>query len=146
MSGASAGEALHKASAVTGIEKFRTSLQIEGESIFQQVSDTPTAEGGKDLGPSPVALLTAALAACKTMTARSYASRKDWPLESIRVDVQHVRRAVDGKQRDVFECEIQIQGDLDDDQVKRIYEITNMCPVHKMLMGETLVESSLKAG
>lgn len=139
-------ETLHEASAVTGIEKFRTDIRIEGESTHHQVSDTPTAEGGKDLGPSPVALLTAALASCKTMTARMYASRKEWPMESIRVDVRHIRKTTDGKQRDAFECDVRIEGDLTDEQRERIYEITAMCPVHKMLVGETIVESTLSAG
>lgn len=139
-------ETLHEASALTGIEKFRTDIRIDGESTYHQVSDTPTAEGGKDLGASPVALLTAALASCKTMTARMYASRKEWPMESIRVDVRHIRKTVDGKPRDVFECDVLIEGDLTDEQRERIYEITAMCPVHKMLVGETIVESTLNAG
>ena len=140
-------ETLHEASALTGLEKFRTDVRIENsESPFQFVSDTPAAEGGKDLGASPVALLTAALAACKTMTARMYASRKEWPMESIRVNVRHVRRTIDGKQRDAFECDVLIKGDLTDEQRTRIYEITGMCPVHKMLVGETVVESTLSGG
>lgn len=140
-------ETLHKASALTGLEKFRTEIRIEsGEPPVEIISDTPLAEGGKDLGPSPVALLTAALASCKTMTARMYASRKEWPMESIRVDVRHVRRTIDGKPRDVFECEVQLEGGLTDEQRERIYEITAMCPVHKMLVGETVVESTLSHG
>ncbi|MEO0630891.1 MAG: OsmC family peroxiredoxin, partial [Planctomycetota bacterium] len=59
---------------------------------------------------------------------------------AIRVDVEHIKR--DGK--DVFETLVTIDGDgLDDEQRKRIYEITAKCPVHKLLVGETAVESSL---
>ncbi len=136
-------DTLHEASAVTGVEPFRTEVHIGNEPRFVQVSDAPGEHGGKDLGASPVAQLTGALASCKTITAKMYANRKGWPLEAIRVDVRHVRKTIDGKPRDVFECDVQLKGDLDDEQRKRIYEITAKCPVHQMLVGETVVESSL---
>ena len=128
----------HTAIAVTGVEPFRTEIVIDDD--FRQISDTPTSMGGENLGASPTSLVSAALASCKTITAKMYADRKGWPLKSIRVDVEHVKR--DGA--DVFETRVTIEGDeLDDDQRKRIYEITSKCPVHKLLVNETAVESSL---
>ena len=128
----------HTAIAVTGVEPFRTEIVIDDD--FRQISDTPTSMGGENLGASPTSLVSAALASCKTITAKMYADRKGWPLKSIRVDVEHVKR--DGA--DVFETRVTIEGDeLDDDQRKRIYEITSKCPVHKLLVGESRVESLL---
>ncbi|MEO1584053.1 MAG: OsmC family protein [Planctomycetota bacterium] len=136
-------DTLHTASAVTGVEGYQTSVEIGSEPMFRQTSDASAADGGKDLGASPVAQLTGALASCKSITGRMYAERKGWPLESIRVDVRHVRKDVDGKPRDVFETTLTLKGDLDDDQRKRIEDIAGRCPVSRMIQGETIVESSL---
>ncbi len=140
------GEVLHQATAVTGADAFRTEVTIGDQPRFTQVTDASRADGGNDLGASPVAQLTAALASCKTITAQMYANRKGWPLEAVSVRARHVRRHIDGRPRDVFECEVEFKGDLDDEQRRRIYEITAMCPVHKMLAGETIVESTLSGG
>lgn len=136
-------DVLHEATAVTGVEPYRTEVTIGDQPRFIQVTDASSKDGGNDIGASPVAQLTAALASCKTITAKMYANRKGWPLEAVSVHARHVRKDVDGKQRDVFECDVQLKGDLDDEQCRRIYEITAKCPVHKLLVGETLVESSL---
>ncbi|MEL7482727.1 MAG: OsmC family protein [Planctomycetota bacterium] len=128
----------HTATAITGKVPFKTHIETDG--TFNQVTDTPESMGGSNLGASPTALVSAALASCKSITAKMYADRKGWPVDAIRVDVEHIKR--DGK--DVFETLVTIDGDgLDDEQRKRIYEITAKCPVHKLLVGETAVESSL---
>lgn len=136
-------ETLHAASAITGAEPFRTDIRVEGEPPFDIVSDAPADAGGKALGPSPVSQLASALAACKSMTGMMYARRKEWPVRSIRVDVRHVQRDTNGRKTDAFECHIAIDGDLDDEQRRRVYEITAKCPVHKMLAAETPVDATL---
>lgn len=47
--------------------------------------------GGSDLGPNPGQLLSAALAACASITMRMYADRKGWPLEEVMVEVDFKR-------------------------------------------------------
>ncbi|MEM8758335.1 MAG: OsmC family protein [Planctomycetota bacterium] len=136
-------EPLHTATAVTGVTPFKTDITLPTALVM---SDAPGEHGGQGIGPSPVDLLTGALSACKTMTAMMYARRKEWPVESIRIDVRHVQKQIDGKPGDVFECDVVIEGDLTDEQRRRVYEISNKCPVHKMLAGETPVESGLVGG
>ncbi|MEL6796516.1 MAG: OsmC family protein [Planctomycetota bacterium] len=128
----------HTATAITGDTPFKTHIETDG--AFKSVTDTPASMGGGDLGASPTAMVSAALASCKSITAKMYADRKGWPVEAVRVDVEHVKRGG----ADVFETRVTIEGDrLDDEQRKRIYEITAKCPVHKLLTGEVAVESSL---
>ena len=55
--------------------------------------DQPTA------GPNPYALLLASLAACKAMTVRLYAERKDIPLEAVNVSLEHPQGLRNGLRR-----------------------------------------------
>jgi putative redox protein len=132
----------HQAHATTAGERYTTDIHLA--EAYRVLSDAPAQHGGGARGPSPVDLLTGALAACKTMTAKMYADRKGWPVESVRVQVRHVLKDVEGQQRDVFECEVTVTGDLTDEQRQRVYEIAAKCPVHRMLEAHTRVESTLR--
>jgi putative redox protein len=82
-------------------------------------------------GPNPYELLAAGLGACTAMTLRLYAQRKGWALKRAEVRVLHIRATLAA--RDRFAREIAIEGDLDDDQRRRLLEIANRCPVHLTL-------------
>jgi putative redox protein len=107
---------------------------------------------GDDEGPTPYDLLLAALGACTSMTVRMYADRKGWPLEQIRVTLQHKRIHAE----DCAECEttkgwihhidrgIELTGDLDDTQRERLLQIAERCPVHQTLTSEVRIASALR--
>lgn len=120
-----------------------------GPHLFH--ADEPPGVGGKNTGPTPYQLLSAALGACTTMTMRLYANRKKWNLDRASVMVRHDKihatdcedcEAREGK-IDVFEREIALEGDLDDEQKQRILEIADKCPVHRTLHGEVQVRTRL---
>jgi putative redox protein len=94
--------------------------------------DEPVGQGGAGLGPSPYDLLSAALAACSTMTVRLYADHKAWPLEHIAVTVRHAKEA-HATPPDVFHRELTLTGPLDDAQRERLTQIAERCPVHRTL-------------
>ncbi|WP_298608924.1 OsmC family protein [uncultured Thiothrix sp.] len=106
----------------------------------QLVADEPIPLGGTDLGPTPYVYLKAALGACTAMTIRMYAERKKWPLQDAIVTLRHSR---DGNKESVFERDIKLVGDLDEEQKQRLLEIADRCPVHKTLSHGATVLSKL---
>ena len=108
---------------------------------------------GHDTGPSPYDLLLAGLGACTSMTLRMYAARKGWPLENVRVSLRHSRiHAKDcadcetqSGQLDRVERVIELIGDLDTEQRRRLLEIADRCPVHRTLHSEVDVRTTMIA-
>jgi len=107
------------------------------------VADEPAPLGGQDLGPAPYQYLKAALGACTAMTLRMYAARKEWPLEDAIITLRHSR---DSNKQSVFERDIQLVGDLSDQQRQRLLDIADRCPVHKTLsQGSTILSKLVEA-
>ena len=109
------------------------------------------APAGTDTGPSPYELLLASLGACTSMTLRLYAQRKGWELRCVIVRLQHFRIHAedcvdcDTKQGflDRIDSEIELQGNLDDIQRRRLLEIAELCPIHRSLKSDIDLRTSL---
>lgn len=119
----------YKATATIGKEKYLTVIST-GE--HQLVSDEPESMGGRDKGPEPAKILSSALAACTSATLRAYADRKGWDLQKAIVEVEF-----DTNVKNIFSTsftkKIELIGNLDDIQRKRLIEIAARCPLHKVL-------------
>jgi len=113
------------------------------------LADEPKRAGGDNLGPDPYEHLLAALGTCTSMTIRMYANHKQWPLESVDVQVEHSREHAadcehcDDKNArvDVLSRSIRLEGALDESQRKRLLEIADRCPVHRTLEGELRIDT-----
>jgi len=130
-------------------QKYTTQIVAEGHHL---VSDEPESVGGNNFGTSPYGLLTSALAACTAITLRMYANRKDWKVEEILVHVDQDQRYDEDSENCVsdngkitfFDRSIEIKGELEEKQRKRLIEIADKCPVHKTLESKIKVETKVK--
>ncbi len=132
----------------TLMDGFRTEVRAGKHALL---ADEPVAVGGSDLGPTPYDLLSAALAACTTMTLKMYAAHKKLDLRSTTVRVTHGKihaedcvdcESTEGR-IDQFRRRISLDGDLTPQQEQRLLEIADRCPVHKTLHGEIKIRSTL---
>lgn len=104
-------------------------------------SDEPEEAGGLNKGLSPYQLVSAALGSCTAMTLHIYARHKKWPLEGIKVTLNHEKKHIEdcldcenpNARIDHFTIQLELEGPLSDDQKKRLVDIAYKCPVHKTL-------------
>jgi len=113
----------------TRLGKFQLAMRA-GKAAF--IADEPESAGGLGSGPTPFNLLSAALAACTTMTLRLYAERKGWPVERIRTGVTH-RKDKGAEKPDVFSRRVEIEGAIDEAQHAELLGVADRCPVHRTL-------------
>ncbi|MEA5363446.1 OsmC family protein [Amycolatopsis sp., V23-08] len=128
-----------------------------GGTYTQQVStaghtllaDEPVSVGGADAGPNPYELLLASLGSCTAITLRMYADRKGIPLTGATVRLRHDRVHAEDCEKCETEHgmlsritrEIELDGDLDDDQRAKLMLIADKCPVHRTLSSEIVIET-----
>jgi putative redox protein len=130
-------------------ESFTTTLTAGNHELL---ADEPkTVEDGKDQGPDPYDYLLMSLGSCTVMTIRMYVKRKDWPLNDVYMELKHSKRHSDDcdncddpkSKIDVIEKEVIVEGDLTDEQTQKILDISKKCPVHRTLMEDMKIESSI---
>lgn len=127
---------------------LRTDIIANG---FPLVADEPHSVGGTNTGPTPYDYLLTSLGSCTAITIRMYADRKGWPLSSATVTLRHRRvRAKDCQECrsqtgsvDRIERELEFEGDLSTQQVERLAEIADRCPVHRSLHGEVVISTAI---
>ena len=86
------------------------------------------------------------------MTLQMYARRKKWDLQKVSVHLSHGKRY----EEDCRDCEesttskvdhfvrcIELEGELSGEQIKRLLEIADRCPVHRTLESDPVITSRL---
>ncbi|WP_312697142.1 MULTISPECIES: OsmC family protein [Sphingobacterium] len=123
-----------------GETSYTTTISYEDLNIL---ADEPIEVGGQNKGLAPTQLLLSSVGACKAITMRMYANRKEWKVDKIDIKVSSEVQRSEQQQTTYIKCNIFIEGDLDEEQKRRLYAIGEKCPVHKMLMNPIVIESNL---
>lgn len=116
------------ATARLGELNFVTALSARNHHY---VGDEPHEDGGLDAGPSPYELILWGLAECTAATLRLYAQRKDWQLGAITVAI-----TLETGTPAQFDINISTEHPATPEQQQRLTAIAQKCPVHKLLLGE----------
>ncbi|HEY0654499.1 MAG TPA: OsmC family protein [Chryseosolibacter sp.] len=123
-------------SARIGNDQYKTDIITDTHTFL---ADEPIDNGGKDLAPSPGDFLRTSLASCTAITLRMYANRKKFQIENIEVKVGMERQ--EGKT--IFHRKIILTGAIDEAQRKRMLQIANACPVHKILVNPIEIQTDM---
>jgi len=133
------------------LENFQVEINVN-ENDHQLRADEPISVGGDNTGPSPYDMLLSSMAACKIITTQMYARRKDWSLDGVEVQMStkkvHAKDCEEAVSNpnariDVIDTEIRFLGNLDDEQIERLKEISERCPVHRTLTSETIIRTKM---
>ncbi len=125
-----------------GREHYRTRMRT---AVHSWIADEPRNHHGTDLGPTPYEMVMGGLAACTSITLRMYADRKGWPVEEVmtRIDFEYIdaepaekeEKKEKKKKKKIgrFARRVELVGDLDEVQRRRLLEIADRCPIHRIL-------------
>jgi putative redox protein len=104
-----------------------TEVRVAGHVLLL---DASLAHGGTDAGPTPGETLLAALAACKIITIRQFADRRQWPLTGIaaRLALASAKGAFES-----IDVELRLDGPLTGEQRERLLAVARHCPVSRAL-------------
>ena len=80
-----------------------------------------------------------------------YAERHLWPLKGVRANLSHTRALAENPGNsgaaigmvDQLEMEISLSGDLSEEQLNRLFEIAQRCPIHRMLVSGVQINARL---
>jgi putative redox protein len=130
--------------------RYRTEVTA-GRHMF--VADEPAQVNGGDEGATPYDYLLGAIGSCTVMTLRMYADRKGWPLEEaivrLRTARSHAADCGDCETKSVgvsrIERQLELRGELTDEQRQRLLYIADRCPVKQTLQRGIEVVASERA-
>lgn len=106
---------------------------------FQLTADEPPTLGGDDAGPTPFEWVLTGLASCKAITLKMYAERKGWALAQVSADLTY--ESVEGAP--YITAHLTLEGDLTDEQRQRLLDISERCPVQKLLTNPIQIQTQL---
>lgn len=127
--------------AVIGEQKYKTSIHWRNGEF---ITDEPEKIGGKDLGPDPHTLLISSLVACTAATLRMYIAHKELDIPEVTVEANLSQR-INSKTREIttrIDKSITFGDTMVDATLKkRLLEISESCPISKILKGSITISA-----
>jgi putative redox protein len=133
-------------------EKANTFLSEIKAGKHYLMADEPAEIGGTDLAGTPYDLLLSALGSCTAITIRMYARHKGIALDEVKVHLNREKRhAADAEntgdesgKMEFIDLDLELHGQLTEEERQGILRIAHKCPVHKTLVGGVTVNANLK--
>ena len=124
-------------------EGFRHSVHIDDHELF---ADVPASSGGEGTAPEPHDYFDAALGACKALTLKMYAKKKDIPLTGVTVEVKR-DNSEEQKGKYALHVKLTLKGVLTDAQREELHRVADRCPIHKLMTTtDVSIETHLAEG
>jgi putative redox protein len=124
-------------------EGFRHTVQIDDHELF---ADVPKTAGGEGTAPEPHDYFDAALGACKALTVKMYAKKKDIPLTGVGVEVKR-DNSQEQKGKYALHVTLTLKGVLTDAQREELLRVADRCPIHKLMTNsEVSIETHAPQG
>jgi putative redox protein len=117
--------------------QYQTIVTSDNHTI---IADEPAELGGTDKGMSPYNLLLASLASCTVITLRMYIDRKMWIVDEIAINLDLFKN----QNGVLIESKLAFKGEITDEQRKRLITIANACPIHKILVGNIVINTGIE--
>ena len=107
--------------------------------------DQPYAEGGRDLGPTPVELFVASLGACVGFYAERFLKRHDLPVDGLRVDCAFEMADKPAKVARI-DVKLTLPGGFPESRRSALASVVEHCTVHNSLRAPPDVRIELEHG
>jgi len=113
---------------------FVQTVKVRDHNVL---ADQPlTFPEGTDKGFSPNDFLLSALGTCTSITVRMYARLKKIPLNKTVVKLEQLENGE-------IMREIEFKGNLSSEQIDKLFQIANKCPIHKALTDKFTITSKI---
>ncbi|WP_445384734.1 OsmC family protein [Robiginitalea sp. IMCC44478] len=107
------------------------------------IGDEPINSKGTDLGMSPTELVLAGISMCKVATIRNVARRKGLDIGDVNANLrQVVKRTAEGTFKTIVDSEIDIEGDITEDERRMLIDEADNCYVTRVIRGDWEINPS----
>ena len=107
-------------------------------------SDAGKEHGGEDSAPNPHELLLGSLGACTAITIQMYAKRKGYDLKAVNVKCEDsIVESAEGQKSNLITRNIELEGDLTQEQIDGLKAVADKCPIHKLLQGPKEIKTEV---
>jgi putative redox protein len=117
-----------------GPSPYVQTVTVRGHKLF--ADEQLSFPEGTDKGLSPNDFLLSSLGSCTSITLRMYARLKKLPLDKIIIGLNR-------NESGDIDRKIELIGKLTDEQRNRLFEMSNKCPIHKVLTNTVKINSKL---
>ena len=119
---------------------------LANDGQFQVHMDYPMMEGEVAIGPTPLTMLLASLAACSLNSVMAVLTKMKQPVTGMTVDARAIRRTEHPTVLSDIVLEFVVEGSVDPFAVGRALHLSEerLCPVWNMLKSSTAIKADFR--